>query len=107
MTLSKRERHRVRRAPIGEFEQLAWIGGRQPMLGRAGLDLNRPPAAAGEQQTLTLERAQQEPALARCEAKARVSNVDDFLGLLQQQLHLRVRQNRLAVLRSDKIADLL
>src|SRR5215472_4185752 len=102
MIMSARDGWRVRRAWIRKFEQLTWIGSRESMLRGASLDLDRPSPASRKQQTLAFERTQQEPTLARREAKSRIGDVDDLLRLLQQQLHLRVRQDRLAVLRARK-----
>src|ERR1051326_5070897 len=77
------------------------------MLRWAGFYLDRPASASREQQSLALERTEQKPPLTGCEAKPSIGYIDDLLRLFQQQLHLRVGEDRLAVLRTRQVADFL
>ena len=77
------------------------------MFGGAGFNLDRPPPAPRGQQALTFERSEQEAPLYGREPEARISRVDDFLRLLEQQLHVRVGQDGFTVLRPGQVANLL
>src|SRR5690242_12633623 len=77
------------------------------MLRWAGFDLDRPASASREQQSLPLERTEQKTPLSRCEAKPSIGYIDDLLRLFQQQLHRRVGEDRLAVLRTCQVANFL